>query len=305
MLKKCNPRGPFGIIVMLGLVMFVAVAAARSREAWVGERVIFQDYPLLEQIGFQEYRWTAEDQGTHCRYADLAGKSATIIASEEVNRGHWRVTFELDESERRGYSDVFGYTLRDVGFPSEAEAARERIGQTFYNRVHGPGAGNPRNRVYEWVDLEELEQELEGQAQQTEVDLENLEPLELVDVPGWFNSRLAFQFRRADGSLVAWFGAATDINDLDWESFPFHQLTYCWWYEDPLDEHDWPEAMKDAIRRGEVIEGMTGDMVRLTLGKPKQISETGFDKGPDELWVYGEPHLAYVFTDGVVTGFKD
>jgi hypothetical protein len=50
---------------------------------------------------------------------------------------------------------------------------------------------------------------------------------------------------------------------------------------------------------------MTGDMVRLTLGKPKQIGETGFDKGPDELWVYGEPVLAYIFTDGVVTGFQE
>jgi len=50
---------------------------------------------------------------------------------------------------------------------------------------------------------------------------------------------------------------------------------------------------------------LDGDMVCLTPGKPKQISETGFEKGPDELWVYGEPHLAYVFTDGVVTGFKD
>jgi hypothetical protein len=304
MRRHRSQRTVAGAAVLLGLVL-VATGAVTHR-AWVGERVVFQDYPLLREIGFQEYRWTPERTEGHCHYSDLAGKPATVVAVDEVNTGQWLVTLELDSSKRRVYSDVFGYTLRDVGFVSEAETARQWVGRTFYNRVFGPGTDNPRNRVYEWRPLDELVQEVEGLPREAEVTLANLEPVELVEVPGWFNSKLAFKLRRANGSFVCWFGQATEINDLDWETFPFHQFRYCWWQGDPLAEHPgWPDAMKQAIRNGDVVPGMDAAMVRLSWGKPKQVSKTGFAKGPDELWVYGEPHLAVVFEDGVVTGFKD
>jgi hypothetical protein len=293
-----------GAALLLGIGL--VSAGAMTQEAWVGEKVVFQDYPLLREIGFQEYRWTPERTEGHCRYNDLAGKKATVVDVDQVKQGQWLVTLELEESKKKVYSDVFGYTLRDVGFTSEEEAARKLVGRTVYNRVFGPGAGNPRNRVYEWVPLDELTQEVEGKPGEAEIELGNLEPVELVEVPGWFNSKLAFKLRRADGSFVAWFGQATEINDLKWEDFPYHQFGYCWWQEDPLAKHPaWPDAVKTAIREGRVVTGMTPDMVRLTWGKPKQVSKTGFETGPDELWVYGEPKLAVIFTDGVVTGFQD
>ncbi|MBN2536802.1 hypothetical protein JXB37_00840, partial [candidate division WOR-3 bacterium] len=169
MKRHYNNAGTAVSVALLFGLASVAVGA-RSREAWVGERVVFQDEQVNREIGFQQYRWTPEPTEGHCRYGDLAGKLATVVAAREVEPGRWLVTLELDSSKRRVYTDVAGFALRNVGFLSEAESARQWVGQTFYNRVHGPRAtGHARNRVYAWRPLEELAARLAGDSGHAEV----------------------------------------------------------------------------------------------------------------------------------------
>jgi len=48
----------------------------------------------------------------------------------------------------------------------------------------------------------------------------------------------------------------------------------------------WPVDMREAILNGQVVKGMTPDMVRVAKGNPTRIEHRDGQKGPEEVWVY-------------------
>ena len=48
----------------------------------------------------------------------------------------------------------------------------------------------------------------------------------------------------------------------------------------------WPFEMQQAVLNGEVKQGMTPEMVEMSIGKPSQIDSRPGKDGQDEVWVY-------------------
>jgi hypothetical protein len=69
--------------------------------------------------------------------------------------------------------------------------------------------------------------------------------------------------------------------------------------EDPKLAHNWPEDVWKAIENGKVLQGMTMEQVRLSLGSPIDVSRTTVENQAREQWVYGDGNYLY-FDDGVL-----
>jgi len=48
----------------------------------------------------------------------------------------------------------------------------------------------------------------------------------------------------------------------------------------------WPIEIKQAVLDGKVQEGMTPDMVKMSLGTPSEVVNRGSKAGDDEVWIY-------------------
>ena len=53
----------------------------------------------------------------------------------------------------------------------------------------------------------------------------------------------------------------------------------------PLYE-SWPIEIQEAVLNGQVKQGMTPDMVRMSVGRPSEVVNRGVQAGEDEVWVY-------------------
>lgn len=48
----------------------------------------------------------------------------------------------------------------------------------------------------------------------------------------------------------------------------------------------WPFEIQEAVLNGKIVPGMDGDMVRMTLGEPSEITGRNGRKGYEEVWIY-------------------
>lgn len=71
-----------------------------------------------------------------------------------------------------------------------------------------------------------------------------------------------------------------------------------------VNEHpNIPEKIKNAIRRGEVILGMTQSQVIASFGHPGTINRTSGSWGVYEQWVYSRGYL--YFENGILTSWQN
>ena len=48
----------------------------------------------------------------------------------------------------------------------------------------------------------------------------------------------------------------------------------------------WPLEVQEAVLNGQVKQGMTPEMVQMSVGKPTQVINRSVQAGDDEIWVY-------------------
>jgi hypothetical protein len=70
------------------------------------------------------------------------------------------------------------------------------------------------------------------------------------------------------------------------------------------DHPELSEQIKQCIRKGTIVLGMTKEQVTASWGKPDDIHRSVYSFGVHEQWIYGDRQYLY-FEDGILTSWQD
>lgn len=283
--------------VTVSILIFVTAIYAQQTiakrvpepESWVGKKVIFlPKYESLQKYGYLHYSYT-KGGGRHPSYKEFVGKAAQIIEVKK-RKNPWSthdLKLKPDESEKIIYTRAYGSNLKDVGFLSEIEGARDFIGKTVWNK---------RNPTVKDKD--------ERGSIRCQRRIKNLEEVTVKDIEWGYNSSspLRFAFETKDGIKGYWDGSYSRINDtLNHLLLPFDEN---WYFEDPHKPHpNWSQWTRKAIENEKIYVGMAKEMVLISWGEPDDIRHSVEGKKTQDQWTYVNTYL--YFKNGKLVRIQD
>jgi hypothetical protein len=249
--------------------------------------------------GYQEIEGIAPRYG-HPTYEELDGKTVTITKVEwqqyslSPNLSRWIVTFKTGEN------GPF-YTTNAV--PLSGESRDDAVVDCFVLQRDLQAAREVylNNRYWPLLSRLPLLDENETLAPAEWISLNKFEPATIVDVLA--SPLAATPIRIVVNNDIGQKGyfdiAMSETNRSSSLGYGIGSFSKTMSDKDPKLAHNWSDDVWKAIESGKVLQGMTMEQVRLSLGEPLEVSRTTVGGRTHEQWVYGAGNYLY-FDDGLL-----
>jgi len=246
--------------------------------------------------GYQEIEGIAPRYG-HPTYEALAGKTVTVTKVEwqqyslSPNLSRWIVTF------KSGENGPF-YTTNAVSFPGESRDYAVVDCFVLLRDLQSARENYLNNSYWSLLSRLPMLDESESLTPPGWIYLNKFEPTTIIDVLA--SPEAATPIRIVVGNEFGQEGyfdiAMSDTNRSNSLGHGIESFSKTMSDKDPKLAHNWSDDVWKAIESGKVLQGMTMEQVRLSLGDPLEVSRTTVGGRTHEQWVYGAGN--YLYFDG-------
>lgn len=247
---------------------------------WVGERFIFLPSTKgLRKYGYQSISVGKGDFG-HPTYQEMVGRTAEVIEVQKKVGVHI-VTLRMQDSGQTYSAEAITESIRGIAPLADLQAARTSWkGKTVWykdNMLHT--YDEEKDTFYEPF-------------------IKRMRPVTIVDVVASWDEyrpvRIVIRFEPGEEGFVDVNVSGTNVPTIlrDMHTFDEHFFS-----QNPRMLYPWPKEVWGAIEESKLVVGMNAEQVRLSRGRPKDISRTESAMGKSEHWTYHTGESLYFEND--------
>lgn len=243
--------------------------------SWVGKRFIFLPKPKGAESG------TYEDFSRAITHQKYAGRVARVVSASDSSASAY-IEFEMeDDGEKlRVFTVANKESVKGMALVDDIENARKQwAGKTVWSQILMISSYDEQSGAV------------------TMTPVKKFGPLKVVDVvPGWDEEKPArFKLETPDGKqgFVDLNLSGTNVQKEVRHLSRFEDRLLA---ENPRLKHKWSPSIWEAIEKGHIYVGMTGEQVKMSWGEPERVTRTA----AGEVWTY--PSGALVFRKGIMSG---